>query len=69
MKIRLMGAELFQADRQTDMTKLIVPFRNFSKMPKSAKRDISDMPEGTEETQLQSLYPCRDSSYKPPPPE
>jgi len=25
-----MGAELFRADRQTDMTKLIVAFRNFS---------------------------------------
>jgi len=34
MKIRLVGAELFradeQSDRQTDMTKLIVAFRNFA---------------------------------------
>jgi len=28
MKIRPVGAELFHADRQTDMTKLIVTFRN-----------------------------------------
>ena len=38
MKIRPVGAELFyadgRADGQTDMTKLIVDFRNFSKAPK-----------------------------------
>jgi len=34
MKIRPVGAELFQADRQTDMTKLTVPFRNFANAPK-----------------------------------
>jgi hypothetical protein len=28
MKIRYVGAELFQADGQTEMTKLIVAFRN-----------------------------------------
>jgi hypothetical protein len=35
MKIRPLGAQLFhtdrQTDRQTDMTKLIVTFRNFAK--------------------------------------
>ena len=31
MKIRQVGAQLFQADRQTDMTKLIAALRNFSK--------------------------------------
>jgi hypothetical protein len=30
MKIRLMGAELFHADRRTDVTQLIVAFRNFA---------------------------------------
>jgi hypothetical protein len=30
MKIRPVGAELFYADRQTDMTKLMVAFRNFA---------------------------------------
>jgi hypothetical protein len=39
MKIRPVGAELFNADRQTDgrtdMTKLIVGFRNFAKAPKN----------------------------------
>ena len=29
MKIRLVAAELFDADGRTDMTKLIVAFRNF----------------------------------------
>ena len=33
MKIQLLGAELFHADRQTDM-KLIVAFRNFANAPK-----------------------------------
>jgi hypothetical protein len=30
-KIRSVGSELFHADRQTDMTKLTVAFRNFAK--------------------------------------
>ena len=29
IKIHLVGAELFHADRRTDMTKLIVAFHNF----------------------------------------
>jgi len=29
MKIRVLGAEVFHADRQTDMTKVIVAFHNF----------------------------------------
>jgi hypothetical protein len=33
-KIRPVGAELFHADGQTDMTKLIVAFRKFAKAPK-----------------------------------
>jgi len=40
-----------QTNRQTDMTKLMVTFRNFPKAPKSAEGDISDIPEGTEEIQ------------------
>jgi hypothetical protein len=35
MKIRPVEAELFRADRQTDMTKLIVAFRNFANAPKN----------------------------------
>jgi len=31
MKIRLMGAGLFHADRRTDVTQLVVVFRNFAK--------------------------------------
>jgi hypothetical protein len=38
MKIRPLGAELFHADGQTDMTKLIVAFRNFAKAPKNEIR-------------------------------
>ena len=34
MKIRPVGAELFDADGQTDM-KLIVAFRNFANAPKN----------------------------------
>jgi hypothetical protein len=34
MKIPPVGAELFDADGRTDMTKLIVAFRNFAKAPK-----------------------------------
>jgi hypothetical protein len=30
MKIRPVGAELYHADGQTDMSKLIVSFRNFA---------------------------------------
>ena len=33
MKIRPMGADMFHADRWTDMTKLIVVFCNFAKTP------------------------------------
>jgi hypothetical protein len=33
MKIRPVGAELFHADRQTDMMMLIVAFRNFANAP------------------------------------
>ena len=32
MKIRLVGAELFHADGQTDTLKLIIAFRNFAKV-------------------------------------
>ena len=33
MKIRPMGAELFHADGQIDMTNLFVTFRNFANVP------------------------------------
>ena len=35
MKIRPQGAELFHADGQTHMTKLIVAFHNFANTPKN----------------------------------
>jgi len=34
LKIRQVEAEMFHADRRTDMTKLTVAFRNFEKTPK-----------------------------------
>jgi hypothetical protein len=34
VKIRPEGAELFHADKRTEMTKLIVSFRNFANAPK-----------------------------------
>jgi hypothetical protein len=39
-KIRPLEAELYHADRQTDMTKLIVAFRNFSNAPKDFRSDF-----------------------------
>jgi hypothetical protein len=35
MKIRLVVAELFHADRRTDISKLIVAFRSFANAPKN----------------------------------
>ena len=35
MKFRPVGAELFNADGRTDMTMLIVAFRNFANAPKN----------------------------------
>jgi hypothetical protein len=37
MKIRPVGAELFHTDGRTDMTKLMVVFRNFANVPKKVK--------------------------------
>ena len=34
IEIRLVGAELFHANEQTNMTKLTVAFRNFGNAPK-----------------------------------
>ena len=34
MKIRPVGDELLSADRRTDMTKLLVTFRNYANAPK-----------------------------------
>jgi hypothetical protein len=45
MKIRPVGAELFYADRRTEgrteMTKLIVAFRNFAKAPKNSSEEFT----------------------------
>ena len=36
IKIRSVGAEMFHADRQTDMMKVIFACRNFATAPKNA---------------------------------
>ena len=41
MKIRPMGAEVFHTEGQTDMTTLIVAFRNFANAPKTPPVEIS----------------------------
>jgi len=48
-KIRPIGAELFQADGQTDVTKLIVAFSNFANAPK--KREVLE--------KTKAIYTCR----------
>jgi len=35
MKIPLVGAEMFHADRRTDIPNIIVAFRNFENAPKN----------------------------------
>jgi len=40
IKIRPEGAELFHADRRTDMTKPIIAFRNFGKALKTVYKHI-----------------------------
>jgi hypothetical protein len=39
VKIRPAGAELFQADGRTDMTKLIVSFCSFANAPKNVRSE------------------------------
>jgi hypothetical protein len=41
IKIGPLGAELFDADRQTDMTKLIVAFHSFPNAPKNQQMRTS----------------------------
>jgi len=43
MTIRLVGAELFHADRRTNMKKLIVAFRNFPNAPNNGAFGTKDM--------------------------
>jgi hypothetical protein len=38
MNIRPVGTELFHADGQTDMTELIITFRNFASAPKQQRQ-------------------------------
>jgi len=43
MKIHRVEAKLFRADRQTNLTKLIVTFHNFANAPKNRMQDRSEM--------------------------
>jgi hypothetical protein len=45
MKIRPVEAELFHADRtdgQTDMTKLVIAFRNFANAPEKMDLEVTE---------------------------
>jgi hypothetical protein len=44
MNIHPVGAELFQTDRQTDITELIVAFRNFANAPKNCSENTQYRP-------------------------
>ena len=41
MKIRPVGAELFHVDGRTDMTKLVLAFRNFANAPRNQIHPVS----------------------------
>jgi len=43
-KIRPVGTQLLRADRQTDLTKYIVVFRNFANAPKGDITGLSSRP-------------------------
>jgi hypothetical protein len=43
MKIRRVGVELFRTERRTDITKLIVAFRNFVNSPNKTTLKLSDL--------------------------
>jgi len=46
IKIRPVGAELFRADRQTDMTKLTVAFRNYKNAPQRVATNTTELSVG-----------------------
>jgi len=60
MKIFPRVAKLFHEDRRTDMTKLIVAFRNFPKTPKNYSQEVRSWRK--EEACLQSCGYLRYSS-------
>ena len=59
MKIRPVGAELFHADRRTDMRKLILAFRHFANKPKNThitRRGVSHIPQVCYVHHVRTLY-------------
>jgi len=57
MKIRHVGAELFHADRRTDMTMLIVAFRKFANTSKNFSNH-------TQHTAILKIFPRIRSIYR-----
>ena len=47
MKIRQLGAELFHADGQTDMTILIITFPNFANAPNNVLKVLMNSENGS----------------------
>ena len=47
MKIRTVAAELFHADRQTDMTRITIAFRSFAKAPKKGLKRPTNVTDPT----------------------
>ena len=64
MKFHPVGAELLHAHRRTDMTKLIVAFRNFAKAPKN----FSVFQDSNPGTFIPQHSHCTDYSLSPPVP-
>jgi len=56
MKIRLLGGELSHADRRTEMTELIVPFRNFANAPKNGCTEINPLYNPLFKSIINSMY-------------
>jgi hypothetical protein len=82
MKIRPVGTELFHADGRTNITKLIVTYRNLANVPKKGKAILVQTctdPEGSKKLRLPNFqttgirrrygfHPYAPVAFTPPPP-
>ena len=59
IKICVVGVELFHADGRTDMTKLVVTFRNFGKAPETFQSNVVFLASGRRASGLRNV--CTDS--------
>jgi len=57
MKIRPLGAELFHADRRTDMTKLLVAFRSFANASTNDQNPESALQIWKRDGKMSSTFP------------